>query len=105
MFRKMEQGLRKGLHMHTYVCMHAMSVCITRMYVFYGIVTHAEYIHTYVRYSNMRMTIHFAGNALLTVATGELGGEAERAGLVPTHAYAILNVVEIKVNSSYSHCV
>lgn len=43
------------------------------------------------------MPLH-AGIALLTVATGELGGgQAERAGLVPTHAYAVLNVVEVKV--------
>ena len=35
----------------------------------------------------------------MTVATGPLGaGEAERAGLVPTHAYAVLNVVTIKVS-------
>ncbi|XP_064402282.1 calpain-7-like isoform X2 [Halichondria panicea] len=37
------------------------------------------------------------GNALLTVATGELSeAQAERAGLVATHAYAILNVVQYK---------
>lgn len=37
---------------------------------------------------------------MLTVATGELGGgKADRAGLVPTHAYAVLNVVEIQVIS------
>ena len=35
---------------------------------------------------------------MLTIATGELNeGQAERAGLVPTHAYAILNVVEVQV--------
>ncbi len=39
------------------------------------------------------------GNALLTVATGELSeAQAERAGLVATHAYAILNVVQYKVS-------
>eukprot|EP00966_Prymnesium_polylepis_P216249 5006124-Prymnesium_polylepis.2 len=33
------------------------------------------------------------GDCLLTVATGELGeAEAERVGLVPTHAYAVLQV-------------
>lgn len=33
------------------------------------------------------------GNVLATVATGELSErEAERAGLVPTHAYAVLDV-------------
>ena len=40
-----------------------------------------------------------AGDALMTVATGQLsGGQAERAGLVPTHAYAVLNVVMVKVS-------
>ena len=39
-----------------------------------------------------------AGNALLTVATGEMSKqEAERAGLVPTHAYAVLNITEVQV--------
>lgn len=38
------------------------------------------------------------GNALLTVATGKLSeAESDRAGLVTTHAYAVLNLVEIKV--------
>lgn len=33
------------------------------------------------------------GDALVTVATGELSdAEAERTGLVPTHAYAVLDV-------------
>ena len=33
------------------------------------------------------------GDCLLTVATGELSeAEAERVGLVPTHAYAVLQV-------------
>lgn len=33
------------------------------------------------------------GDALVTVATGELSDvEAERTGLVPTHAYAVLEV-------------
>lgn len=33
------------------------------------------------------------GDALVTVATGELStSEAERTGLVPTHAYAVLDV-------------
>ena len=49
-------------------------------------------------------TVHI-GNALLTVATGELGGgQAERAGLVPTHAYAVLNVVEVIVRM-YCKCM
>ena len=38
------------------------------------------------------------GNALLTVATGKLSEvESDRAGLVTTHAYAVLSLVEIKV--------
>ena len=42
------------------------------------------------------------GMALVTVATGPMSeSQAERAGLVQTHAYAVLNVVHIKV--SYSH--
>ena len=41
------------------------------------------------------------GHCLVTVATGELNeGDADRAGLVPTHAYAMLDVREIKVRSS-----
>jgi calpain-7 len=40
------------------------------------------------------------GDVLATVATGLLSeSDAERAGLVPTHAYAVLDVKEIKVNS------
>ena len=39
------------------------------------------------------------GNALITVATGVLSDtQADRAGLVPTHAYAVLSVVEYKVS-------
>lgn len=38
------------------------------------------------------------GHCLVTVATGELSeAEADRAGLVPTHAYAMLDVREVKV--------
>lgn len=38
------------------------------------------------------------GHCLGTVATGELSDiQAERTGLVPTHAYAILNVKSVKV--------
>ena len=45
------------------------------------------------------------GDALLTVATGPLSDrEAERAGLVPTHAYAVLNVIEIKVRGNCNVC-
>lgn len=38
------------------------------------------------------------GHCLGTVATGTLSDvEAERTGLVPTHAYAILNIKTVKV--------
>ncbi|KAK7494940.1 hypothetical protein BaRGS_00013819 [Batillaria attramentaria] len=37
------------------------------------------------------------GHCLITVATGELSeAEADRAGLVPTHAYAVLDMREVK---------
>jgi len=43
------------------------------------------------------------GHCLVTVATGELrDGEADRTGLVPTHAYAMLDVQLIQV-SVYQH--
>ena len=39
---------------------------------------------------------HKFGDCLITIATGELDEEeAERAGLVPTHAYAVLDVREV----------
>jgi calpain-7 len=39
------------------------------------------------------------GHCLVTVATGDLGdAEADRAGLVPTHAYAMLDIREVKVS-------
>lgn len=42
------------------------------------------------------------GRCLITVATGELGNEqAERTGLVPTHAYAVLNLREVDVSLFY----
>ena len=38
------------------------------------------------------------GHCLVTVATGEMSdADADRAGLVPTHAYAMLNIKEFKV--------
>ncbi|KAK8750520.1 hypothetical protein OTU49_014879 [Cherax quadricarinatus] len=37
------------------------------------------------------------GDVLVTMATGEMSdGEADRAGLVPTHAYAMLDIKEVK---------
>ena len=45
------------------------------------------------------------GHCLVTVATGELSeAEADRAGLVPTHAYAMLDVREIKVRLALVLC-
>ena len=39
-----------------------------------------------------------AGNALITVATGDLSADdKERSGLVPLHAYAVLEVKEVLV--------
>lgn len=43
------------------------------------------------------------GRCLITVATGELSDElGERTGLVPTHAYAVLNMKEINASPSRS---
>ena len=47
----------------------------------------------------------FAGSALVTVATGPLSdAQEERAGLVKTHAYAVLNIVEAKVRVKCEGC-
>lgn len=44
------------------------------------------------------------GDVLVTVATGELSdAEAERSGLVPTHAYAVLDIKKIKVCLIITH--
>lgn len=44
----------------------------------------------------------FIGLALITVATGPMSeAYADRAGLVQTHAYAVLNVVHIKVSARF----
>lgn len=41
------------------------------------------------------------GRCLITVATGDLTDEqGERTGLVPTHAYAVLNMREVDVSNS-----
>ena len=38
------------------------------------------------------------GHCLITMATGEMSeAEGERAGLVPTHAYAMLDIRTVKV--------
>lgn len=43
-----------------------------------------------------------SGHCLGTVATGNLSeSEADRTGLVPTHAYAILNIKTIKVRKTF----
>ncbi|KAK3914813.1 Calpain-7 [Frankliniella fusca] len=59
---------------------------------------------------DMLLTHIKKGNVLATVATGELSEqEAERAGLVPTHAYAVLDVEKIngvrlmKLKNPWSH--
>ncbi|XP_054712227.1 LOW QUALITY PROTEIN: calpain-7-like [Uloborus diversus] len=45
---------------------------------------------------NMLLTKHNKGDVLITVATGVMGqAEADRAGLVPTHAYALLDIKEV----------
>ena len=48
------------------------------------------------------------GHCLVTIATGALNeAEADRAGLVPSHAYAVLDIRKVKVNilSSFMCCV
>ena len=46
----------------------------------------------------------FTGNALITVATGDLSAEdKERSGLVTLHAYAVLEVKEVLVRSCDCH--
>ena len=40
------------------------------------------------------------GDVLVTVATGEMSdADADRAGLVPTHAYAMLDIREVQVTN------
>lgn len=47
---------------------------------------------------NTLLTRLHKGDVLVTVATGELSSVDEnRTGLVPTHAYAVLDVRQIKV--------
>lgn len=47
----------------------------------------------------MLLTRLSSGHVLLTVATGEISdAEANRSGLVSTHAYAVLDIKEIDVS-------
>lgn len=47
-------------------------------------------------WAHLATSLH-QGRALLTLATGPLSdAEAERAGLVPSHAYALLDMREVK---------
>ena len=40
------------------------------------------------------------GDCLITVATGEMSkSQADRAGLVPTHAYAVLDMQHVNVSA------
>lgn len=42
------------------------------------------------------------GRCLITVATGDLSDDqAERTGLVATHAYAVLNMKEVNVSDTF----
>lgn len=44
------------------------------------------------------MFLFYLGDVLITAATGQISDdEADRAGLVPTHAYAVLEVKKIMV--------
>ena len=57
----------------------------------------------YKFFSNIFFCYLTLGHCLVTVATGEIEEvEADRAGLVPTHAYAMLDVREHKVHT-YRH--
>lgn len=48
-------------------------------------------------FDRLESALH-AGRCLITVATGELGdADAERTGLVPSHAYAVLDLRDINV--------
>lgn len=47
----------------------------------------------------MLVSKHSKGDVLITVATGEISeAEADRSGLVPTHAYALLDIKEVLVS-------
>ena len=48
---------------------------------------------------------HRYGDCLLTISTGALSeAEAARAGLVPTHAYAVLDAREVDPAAAGLHC-
>ena len=53
---------------------------------------------------NILLTRLHKGDVLVTVATGELSPTDEnRTGLVPTHAYAVLDVRKVKVILSITY--
>lgn len=46
------------------------------------------------------------GDVLVTVATGELSDfDAERSGLVPTHAYAVMEVLTVNEVLLFPSCI
>ena len=66
------------------------------MYIVHTCMLHCAYMYMYSTYE---CCTWYAGNALVTVATGVLSeDDAERAGLVPTHAYAVLKMVDTEVH-------
>ena len=59
--------------------------------------------YSFLSFFTSFLPILTTGDALLTVATGSISDvQAEREGLVATCVYAVLNVVDIKVNSEVS---
>lgn len=55
-------------------------------------------------FDRLESALH-SGRCLITVATGELSDvEAERTGLVPSHAYAVLDMRDVNVRV-HSYCL
>lgn len=55
---------------------------------------------------NMLVDKYNKGHVLMTVATGELSTEeGDRTGLVPTHAYAMLDIREVLVSNNFTNFV